>query len=82
MKTKTFKPEYIIDMTNANTVKELLAEIATSKTNANIPVTNEELEAVYSKGMDEAVVVVPIYVQKPKKNIFKRFWNWITRKNK
>ena len=97
---KKFKPSYIVDITKCEDTLDMIVAIAYAKTDANVAITRDELDAVIIlnaydlKNFVEATAVkfsemiintlnkcVEKKEPKKKPNIFKRFWNWMTKKN-
>ena len=82
---KNFVQSYTVDMTDAYTVEDLKAAFALGKHNAQIPLTNEELFTIINYTIDqiptECICNIDVY-EVVKKPWYKRFWNWMTRKNK
>lgn len=81
---KKFNPVYTVDITKCNNIRDIIAKFAEAKVKANLPITETEyLASVYS-AMDAVnrltVVINAALAPKKKTNVFKRFWNWITRK--
>ena len=82
---KTFKPTYIVDITDVNTVEDMKVKFALAKHNAGIALTDAELKTIISYAVNlvptECVCNIDVYeVKENKKPWYKRFWNWITRK--
>lgn len=93
---KKFKPLFTVDVTNCNDDRDIVVEFTKAKVRAGLPITEYEFntcisrtismfeDALNSMSFELDVPDVPdvpdmIFVKK-KPNIFKRFWNWITRK--
>lgn len=86
-RNKNTKPAYIVDITDATNIEDMKAAFALGKHNAGIPLTDDELKTIiqYTIKMVPTVCIcdVKVYdVVEKKKPWYKRFWNWITRKNK
>ena len=92
---KTFKPAYTVDMTKASTAEDLFLEFVIAKVNAGIAITGEELKHVVEHFVDDAIdkattiattlITTAIILDnsgEKKLPWYKRFWNWIIRKNK
>ena len=105
---KTVKPDFVMNLTNINTTKELYQEFIEAKVRAGKPITTEELAYIKDISIDEAIeetvaeigaicrsipykeveikngakLVFDEYgnAEIVKPNLFRRFWNWITRK--
>lgn len=92
---KNIKPAYIVDATKVKNAADMVVALKVGKLNANVPLTANETKDLVNIMVDSAekrarngnirLFVVSacgnaVKVKKP--NIFKRFWNWITRKNK
>ena len=60
-----FKPKFVVDLTNVTDPQDVCVEFAKT-----VEINGDEKLVFDSKGQFK--------VKKP--NIFKRFWNWITRK--
>ena len=95
---KTFKPAYTVDMTNAKTAEDLFLEIVIGKVNAGVAITGDELKQFVehfvniaadnavkatANALTIAIALSENFEEKPKKYPwYKRFWRWVTRKNK
>ena len=67
-----FKPDFVVDITNAFTLKELNDAFIAAKAEAlSSDVTINDCPS------DAHVIIVMPAKKKP---LYKRFWNWITRK--
>lgn len=92
---KKFKPVYTVDVTNCTDERGIIVAFVEAKVKAGLPITEEELNAVifdYSTDAAEYTTylltsMIPIKIEykntskvDKKPNVFKRFWNWITRK--
>ena len=94
--TKTIKPLYTVDLTDVETIDEVGYAFAMAKFNAKQPLNEKDLEViVWNAKVDAAIemaslaatilstMVLPSCVNctcQKKPNVFKRIWNWITRK--
>lgn len=97
---KKFKPSYIVDITKCEDTLDMIVAIAYAKTDANVAITRDELDAVIilnaydlkdyiettADKFSEMIIntlnkCVENKESKKKPNIFKRFWNWMTKKN-
>lgn len=84
---KTVKPAFTVDLTKCETGFDVLCKFAETKHNAGLPITDAELEALIEKATSEitkqvlCTAIVDVYEVK-KMPWYKRFWRWITRKNK
>ena len=98
------KPLYVIDITECESVEDIIYTTILTKINNDVEITDEELTTVASILLDNIIdrmfngasilymhndgLIERIYndrvtvVKKTKKkpSVFKRFWNWITRK--
>ena len=115
--TKKTKPTFVVDLTNAESYKDVKIAFIAAKVNAGVAITKSELAFVISEAMTTGALVVldtmeeffakakvieadekqlkkfmeavkelenPVEDEKPvepKKPWYKRFWNWLTRKN-
>ena len=91
---KTFKPAYIVDMTDVKNADELALAFVIAKVNAGVAITGNELkntiEYFANQIADEAANTIAAVIasvamfeaEKIKRPWYKRFWRWITRKNK
>ena len=68
-----FKPDFVVDITNAFTLKELNDAFITAKADA-LSIGNVTINDCPSDA--HVIIVMPA----KKKPWYKRFWNWITRK--
>lgn len=70
---KKFKPDFVVDITNAFTQKELNDAFVTAKSEAlsigDVTINDCPCDA-------HVIIIMPA----KKKPWYKRFWNWITRK--
>lgn len=78
---KTFKPAYVIDMTKCETANDLRIEIALSKHNAGLAMTDDDLSAIIEYVAEATIDAMPSSIcicnceVKPKKlPWYKRFW--------
>lgn len=69
---KKFKPDFVVDITNAFTLKELNDAFITAKAEAS---SNDV--TINDCPSDAHVIIIMPAKKKP---WYKRFWNWITRK--
>lgn len=70
--SKTFTPEFYVDLTNAETTDDVVKAFETAKKAAGIVSNNSDWL------IDASItIVIP---KEDKKPWYKRFWNWITRK--
>ncbi len=87
---KTFKPLFTVDLTGCKTPRDIYVKYADAKVLAGLPITRQEYFAIIEDAEEYAKpVFLSIDIEnckpaiaKKKPNIFKRFWNWLTRKNK
>ena len=99
---KTFKPDYIVDITDVETAHQTFFKFGMTKFNNRIPLEITELSAIILSTahatLEAAELAFAEHVSmilnsitntvceecktkvKPSKNIFKRFWNWLTNK--
>lgn len=90
---KKFKPLFTVNITNCNDDRDIVVEFTKAKVRAGLPITEYEFntcishtismfeDALNSMSFELEVPDVPdMILVKKKPNIFKRFWNWITRK--
>lgn len=84
--TKEIKPSYIVNVDDIETLGEIDAAFALAKQDAGLAITDKELMDIVRFILDEfgpKVTVIGLGEIIPKKKPwYKRFWNWITRKNK
>ena len=70
---KKFKPDFVVDITNAFTLKELNDAFVAAKSEAlsigDVTINDCPCDA-------HVIIIMPA----KKKPWYKRFWNWITRK--
>lgn len=78
---KKFKPMFTADITACNDEKEIVTAFAEAKVDAGLPITRNEYDTCMSNAQPiyKAVINVQCACEK-KPNVFKRFWNWLTRK--
>ncbi len=91
------KPVFVISINDNDTVEDVLATLAYAKAKSGVALDKAEFNMlvktiaecifeVFATTFENALVMleeecnVPVKEKKP--NIFKRFWNWLTRKNK
>lgn len=67
-----FKPDFVVDITNAFTLKELNDAFIAAKAEA----LSSDITINDCPGDAHVIIVMPA----KKKPWYKRFWNWITRK--
>lgn len=78
-KTKTKKFDLDIDLTDAETAFDVYKIFGEAKINKYL--TDTEINNVTSTSLLKCVCTISgTIVPEKKPNIFKRFWNWITRK--
>lgn len=95
MKTKksaSKQPAFKVDLRFCNTPEEIYASFGFAKQRAGLPMTNREFSAIIWILLDTRQAIQDFVstisdcmlctVEEKKPNVFKRFWNWITRKNK
>lgn len=104
---KEFKPAFVVDLTNAESMTDVYVAFGLAKQEAGLPISDTEFDAIIDKTVEisvreltkmskeafsKATHIVNITgdeklvfdadggfkVKKP--NVFKRFWNWLTRK--
>lgn len=79
----TTKPDYIVDVTNCETINDIKLAFAKAKKNAGVPLTDENIDAFVNEAIEQLQPAIFIsignidIVEKKKPNIFKRFWNWL-----
>ena len=91
--TKKINPAFEVDLTWCTTPIEIYAAFGMAKQRAGLPMKNFEFQAIVSELMDvktmtytiidnlcEAINSAEFKEEQKKPNVFKRFWNWITRK--
>ena len=76
---KSTEKEVLVNLTSVNSVNDVIAEFALGKLNADEKVSREEVAALF---IQKSPVITVVRVEEntanmPKKNIFKRFWNWL-----
>lgn len=85
-KIKEIKPSYIVDMDQIESLDEIAVAFALAKQEAKLPLDDEDVIAIAEFAASIARPDVRIYnvecVCKPRLPWYKRFWNWLTRKNK
>lgn len=91
------KPVFVISINDTDTVEDILATVAYAKAKNGVALDKAEFNTLVKTiaecifdifdsvlestiAMLEAECEPPVKEKKP--NIFKRFWNWLTRKNK
>lgn len=91
------KPVFVISINDTDTVEDILATVAYAKAKNGVALDKAEFNTLVKTiaecifdifdsvlestiTMLEAECETPVKEKKP--NIFKRFWNWLTRKNK
>ena len=93
-KIKVVKPLYKVDLTNAETFDDVAIAFAMAKFEAKQPLDKRDLMAIIWEADVETAIelallastIIPAICQCKceykckKQNIFKRFWNWLTRK--
>jgi len=79
---KKFKPAYVINMTNCETVQDLRIEIALCKHNAGLAMTDSDLRAIVEYAVEAAIeqmspsiCICNCEVKVKKLPWYKRFWN-------
>lgn len=99
---KTFKPDYIVDITDVETAHETFFKFGMTKFRNHIPLEITELNAIVLSTAHATLATAESVFEKriallmqeisntmceeceekvvPTKNIFKRFWNWLTNK--
>lgn len=89
---KKFKPVYTVDVTDCTDDRSVVVAFVKAKVNAGLPITEDELDSVVIDRVEEvlaykALQLTPIKIElvntlkvDKKPNVFKRFWNWVTRK--
>lgn len=75
---KKFKPLFTADVTACENEREIVVAFAEAKVDAGLPITRREYDTCMSDAKRIYLRYVTIYEKKP--NVFKRFWNWLTRK--
>jgi hypothetical protein len=83
-KNTKVKPAYIVDITNAETVKDVKLAFALAKFNSNIALSTYDLEAIIDEVIDSiptAVIVDCVVKEKceEKKPWYKRLWSLFSR---
>lgn len=68
----TFKPDIVVDLTNAKSAADVYEAFANAKINKYFTTDEKNILA-------ESLTIVCVEVEK-KPSLLKRFWNWITRK--
>lgn len=71
--TKTFAPEFYVDLTNAYTTEDIVKAFKTAKEAAGIVNDNNDW-------LIDASITIIVPKEEKKSPWYKRFWNWITRK--
>lgn len=97
VKKNNKKPVFVISINDTDTVEDILATVAYAKAKNGVALDKAEFNTLVKTiaecifdifdsvlestiTMLEAECEAPVKEKKP--NIFKRFWNWLTRKNK
>lgn len=91
--TKKTNPAFEVDLTLCTTPTEIYAAFGMAKQRAGLPMKNFEFQAIVSQLLDikataaeafdnicNALNSIECKCEQKKPNVFKRFWNWITRK--
>lgn len=91
--TKKTNPAFEVDLTWCTTPTEIYAAFGMAKQRAGLPMKNFEFQAIVSQLLDikataaeafdnicRALISIECKCEQKKPNVFKRFWNWITRK--
>ena len=83
---KTFKPSYKVDIDKIETLNDIDLAFGLSKQKAGLAISDKELAAICTDVCDhfcpKTTVVICNCKQEKKLPWYKRFWNWLTRKNK
>lgn len=78
---KKFKPLFTADVTACKDEREIVAAFAEAKVDAGLPITRREYDTCMA--IPRRAFYITVYTDckcKKKPNVFKRFWNWLTRK--
>lgn len=79
LKKKSFKMhDLIVDLTDCTSALDVYTKFCTTKIEKYM--IEEELDAFVKNNMVCVVSICDCCPETKKPNIFKRFWNWITRK--
>ena len=80
MKKKTFDPSYTVNLDEIEYLEDIPVVFALSKHSAHIALDDDELMSIIDAATPKVTV---IYCGCQEKTPwYKRFWNWLTRKNK
>ena len=77
---------YVVDITNCTTAEDVALAFALAKHNADLPLSDNNLTAIVNYSIDEfakniyTVISATACANESKEGMFKRFWNWISRK--
>ena len=82
MKKKTFKPSYVVDLDEIETLADIPVVFALAKHNAHLALTDEELQDIIDAATPKITFIYCKCECAKKKPWYKRFWNWLIRKNK
>lgn len=82
---KKFDPVYTVDITDCTNVRDIIARFAEAKVKAGLTISEMEYGASIWSALSKhsRPIFIKAYYEMPRNlrpNIFKRFWNWITRK--
>lgn len=80
--TKKVNPEFVVNLTNAHNMRDVYLAFAEAKINKHLTTLETEVFIFeYTRPVFYVCKECPFCKPSVKKpNIFKRFWNWITRK--
>lgn len=76
---------YTVDLSEINKIEDIDAAFAIAKFNANLPLSKDDLKAIVDYVDDTAttnICICNICECKIKLPWYKRFWRWITGKNR
>ena len=94
--TKKTKYDFIVDLTKCDEPEWVRFEFIRAKAKAGVKLTDDDLDYIFTLGISETVDIINFCltafatevkvsttkIVMKKKPWYKRFWNWITRKNK
>lgn len=81
IKKSAVKPAYTVDITKCEDAYDMLVAFGETKQKAGYPITDEELDAIIDNNSYTVIIHDTCAYEVEKKPWYKRFWNWITRKN-
>lgn len=85
---KKTAPEYKVNLTEAKTPTDVYVAFGVAKLEAGSPISRVEFDAMVQEALTSTFVamsediktIVCQHCHAHKPNVFKRFWNWVTKK--